>query len=83
MRFFLGLLGVALGAVLIIKTEWFIRNFGKNGWAEEHLGTSGGTRLMYKLIGLVFIIISMLAMTGLLGGIVLGIFTPLFGGFGQ
>lgn len=80
MRFFLGALGIALGTFLIIKTEWFIRNFGTNRWAEEHMGTSGGTRLMYKLVGLAFIIISVLAATGLLGGIILGIFTPLFGG---
>lgn len=83
MRFFLGILGILVGTFLIIKTDWFIRNFGTNRWAEEHMGTSGGTRLMYKLVGLVFIIVSMLAMTGLLGGILLAVLTPLFGGFGR
>jgi len=82
MRFILGFVGVAIGAFLIIKTQWFIQNFGTNAWAEQHMGTSGGTRLMYKLIGLVFIIISVLAVTGLLGGIILGIFGSLFGGLG-
>jgi hypothetical protein len=55
MRYFLGLIMVGIGVLLIIKTEWFVQNFGSNAWAEEHLGTSGGTRLMYKLIGIVFI----------------------------
>ena len=79
MHIILGLLGVGLGAVLIIKTEWFIQNFGSSEWAETHMGTSGGTRLLYKLVGLVCIFISFLAMTGLLGGFVLGTFGRLFG----
>jgi hypothetical protein len=79
MRYFLGILGVLLGTVLIIKSDWFLANFGRNGWAEEHLGSSGGSRLMYKLIGFVFIFISMLAITGMLGGFIMAIFGSLFG----
>jgi hypothetical protein len=82
MRYILGFIGIAIGTLLIIKTQWFIQNFGTNSWAEQHMGTSGGTRLMYKLVGLAIIIISTLAVTGLLGGIILGIFGSLFGGFG-
>jgi hypothetical protein len=79
MRYILGLLGVALGAIFVIKSEWFNENFGSNAWAEEHLGSSGGSRLMYKLIGLAFIFISMLYITGMLGPFVLAIVGPLFG----
>ena len=83
MKFVLGILGIVVGALFIIKTEWFIRNFGTNAWAEQHMGTSGGTRLMYKLVGLMIILVSILSVTGLLGTVVLAIFSPLFGGLGQ
>ena len=79
MKYLLGILGIALGTILVIKSEWFLQNFGASTWAEEHLGTSGGSRLMYKLIGLVFIFISIMAVTGMLGGFVLAIVGPLFG----
>lgn len=78
MRFILGFIGIAIGTVFIIKTEWFIRNFGVSAWAEEKMGTSGGTRLLLKLIGIGIIFISMLAITGLLEGFVLGTFGRLF-----
>ncbi|MFH1286504.1 MAG: hypothetical protein ABII02_02005 [Candidatus Magasanikbacteria bacterium] len=83
MKFILGAIGIVIGTFFVIKTEWFIRNFGTNAWAEQHMGTSGGTRLFYKLFGLVVIILSILSITGLLGGLVLAVLTPLFGGFGQ
>jgi hypothetical protein len=80
MKYFIGILGIIVGAVLVIKTEWFVQNFGTIEWAEAHLGYSGGTRLMYKLIGLAFILLSLMGMTGLLGAIILKLFGPLFGG---
>jgi hypothetical protein len=78
MRYFLGLIMVGIGVLLIIKTEWFVQNFGSNAWAEEHLGTSGGTRLMYKLIGIVFIFFGFLAITNLLSGFLLGTVGAIF-----
>ncbi len=79
MKYFLGLLAIALGIVLVIKTEWFVSNFGSIGWAERYLGTEGGTRLAYKLIGIAMIILALLGVTGALGGIIIGIFGGLFG----
>ena len=79
MNIFWGVLGIVFGTLLVIKTEWFVQNFGSNAWAEEHLGTSGGTRIMYKFIGIAAVIIAMMAMTGLLGPAVLSIFGGLFG----
>lgn len=81
MNIILSLLAVAFGIILIMKTEWFVQNFGSSAWAEEHMGTSGGTRMLYKLIGLAIIVIAILAMTGLLGTILIGVFGKLFGGF--
>lgn len=79
MKFFVGILAIALGVFMVIKTEFFVQNFGSIAWAEEHLGSSGGTRLMYKLIGLAFIALSVLGMTGLLGNMILGVVGGLFG----
>ena len=78
MKYFLGILAIALGIFLVVKTEWFIQNLGTNAWAEQHLGTSGGSRLMYKLVGLAFIFFAMMAITGLLGGFIMGTFGKLF-----
>ncbi len=79
MSYVVGILAIILGTIMVIKTEWFLSSFGTIQWAEEHLGTSGGSRIMYKLIGLAFIILSLMGMTGLLGKVILGIFGPLFG----
>jgi hypothetical protein len=79
MKYFFGILAIIVGVFMVIKTEWFLRSFGKSAWAEEHMGLSGGTRMMYKLLGLVFIIIAMLGMTGMLGGILISVFGKMFG----
>lgn len=79
MKYLLGFLGIVLGAAMVIKTEWLVENFGTNDWAEQHLGSSGGSRLMYKLIGIAIIIIALLGVTGSLGSIILGVFGRLFG----
>lgn len=79
MKYFLGLLGIGLGVLLVIKTEWFIQTFGTSVWAEQHMGTNGGTRLLYKLIGIAAIFISLMAMTGLLGPFLLSSLGGLFG----
>ncbi len=79
MKYIVGILAIVVGIILVVKTEWFVENFGSNSWAEEHMGSSGGTRLLYKLIGIAFIALSLMGMTGLLGEIILGIFGRLFG----
>jgi hypothetical protein len=79
MPYFFAFLVALLGFFMVWKTEWFLQNFGRIDWAEEHLGTSGGTRLGYKLVGLIFIIGSVLSATGALGEIVLSLFGSLFG----
>ena len=63
---------------MIVKTEWFIANFGRNAWAEEKFGYSGGTRLMYKGIGLILIFIGMLAATNMLSGFLNATIVKLF-----
>ena len=79
MKYIIGILVIVVGCILVIKSEWFVQNFGTSSWAEEHLGTSGGTRLMYKLIGIAAIVLAMMGMTGMLGEVIIGTFGKLFG----
>lgn len=78
LRIILGTLGLAIGFLIVWKSEWILQNFGTVAWAEAKLGTSGGSRFFYKLIGLSIIIISILYLTGLIEGVILAIFSRLF-----
>ncbi len=63
--FIFGLIIVVIGYMFVWKSEWLMQNFGRIGFAEKHLGTSGGSRLMYKLIGIIIIIVGFLKATDL------------------
>lgn len=78
MRYFIGIFIVLIGSLLILKTEWFLENFGSIGWAEANLGTSGGSRLMYKLIGLIGIFIGFLLITNMFQGFIMGTLGKIF-----
>jgi hypothetical protein len=81
MKYFIGSIAIIVGSILVIKTGWLLSWFGRIGWAERHLGTEGGSRLFYKLIGLLIIFCSFLAMSGLLGMMIRDTLGPLFGIF--
>ncbi len=68
--FFLGLIIAAAGVFFVLKHEFMIENFGRVDWAENHLGTEGGSRLFYKLLGILIIIIGF--------GIMFNIWQPIF-----
>jgi hypothetical protein len=72
MNYFIGILCVLVGILMILKTEWIIQNFGTSAWAEEKLGTSGGSRLLYKFIGLLGIFIGFLLITNMFEGFLMG-----------
>ena len=76
-RIILGLIIVAVGAVVTIKAEWMYQNFGAIPSADKYLGTEGGSRLAYKLIGILGSCIGFLIMTNLIQGVLKGI-TKLF-----
>jgi uncharacterized membrane protein YkgB len=65
MKFFFGIILIVVGFTMIWKTENWFSFFGRNAWAEKWFGTEGGSRLFYKLIGLLAIVIGMLLVTGL------------------
>lgn len=68
-RIIVGIVGTALGVAMNLKTESFLRFTGKIAWAERHLGIEGGTRLFYKLLGLIVIFISWVYAFNWLGGL--------------
>ena len=64
MQIIVGILITVIGTFLVIKTEWFLQNFGRISWFEEKLGADGGSRLGYKLIGILILFIGIILMTG-------------------
>ncbi len=79
MRYIISIIGVAVGAIIVIKSEKIFNALGTVEWAERKLGTEGGSRLFYKLVGLGVILISFFYMSGILQSIGLAIFGRLFG----
>lgn len=73
-----GLIITAIGFLMIWKADWIVNNFGYNNWAEAKLGSSGGTRLMYKFIGLIILFFGMLMITGLHDDFLMGTVGKLF-----
>ncbi len=72
-----GLILMALGTLIIIKTEFLLENFGRISWFEEKLGSEGGSRLGYKLIGLIIIFFGLLLTTGMFNGFMTTALSPL------
>ena len=66
MKYLIGLIVLIFGSLLLIKTEWFYGWTGPIDWAEQHLGTEGGTRMLIKIIGLILIMGTFLVLSGIL-----------------
>lgn len=77
LHFFLGLLLLAIGVAIVIKTEAILGFFGPIGFFEKYLGAEGGSRLGWKLVGISFIFIGFLVMTGLINGFMMWLLSPL------
>ena len=82
-RVILGLIIVAIGAVITIYSEAIYRFIGPIPSAEKYLGTEGGSRLAYKLIGILITVVGFMIMTNLIEGILNSIAVNLFGGFAR
>ncbi|HNV13012.1 MAG TPA: hypothetical protein PK686_04115 [bacterium] len=72
-----GLIFIVIGTLIVIYTEWLLKNFGRINWFEQHLGAEGGSRMGYKLVGLIIIFIGLLMMTGMVDGFLNIILSPL------
>jgi hypothetical protein len=77
MQFILGALIIALGIYMVLKTELVLKNFGSNSFFERNLGTEGGSRLGYKLLGLLLIFLGLVIMLGMSGNFLGFILSPL------
>lgn len=56
---------MAAGSVIVIKSEAVYSFFGPVQWAENKIGSEGGSRLFYKLIGILIIFLGFSVATGL------------------
>ncbi|GEM_PF-331807 len=81
MRIIAGLIISVIGIIITIKSEWLYENMGAIPSAENWLGSSGGSRLAYKLIGVAATFIGFFMVTGLLGKFILWSLSPFFAGF--
>lgn len=63
-RVVIGVLLAGAGAFMVIKTETMLGWFGTVDWAEQKLG-GGGTRLFYKLLGILVCFIGFMVATNL------------------
>jgi hypothetical protein len=75
-KFILGILIAAIGFLITWKSEWLLNNFGRLESAERYL--NGGTRLGYKIIGIILIIIGLLYATALTDNLMASISNLLF-----
>ena len=77
MNILVGLIIFAIGTMIVIKSESMLNAFGRIAFFERHLGVEGGSRLGYKLVGLLTIFIGALIMTNLIGGFLEWILSPI------
>lgn len=77
MSILIGIIILAIGVLIVIKTEAMLSMFGRIAFFERYLGTEGGSRLGYKLVGLLAIFIGFLVMTNMIGGFLEWILSPI------
>ena len=77
MRIIIGFIIFIIGALIVLRSEAILGIVGPIGFFERHLGTEGGSRLGYKLIGLLICFIGLMVMTNLIGGLIMWILSPL------
>ena len=78
MRYIVALIFIIIGALIVIYSEKLLEAIGRVAWAEQHLGTEGGSRLFYKLVGIAIIFLAFFYISGILESIGFAIFGKLF-----
>lgn len=64
LRILIGLAIAGGGAYMVLKTETILGFFGTVDWAEQKLG-GGGSRLFYKLLGIIICFVGFMVATNL------------------
>lgn len=77
MNIVFGIIAMIIGIAFVAKTEGLLNTFGRIEFFERYLGGDGGSRLGYKLIGLLLIFIGILLITNLFGGFMSWVVSPL------
>ena len=77
MTFLIGLVMLIIGTLITIKSDKVLEMFGRSEFFETKLGSAGGSRLGYKLVGIIIAFLGILAMTGLIQGFMGWILSPL------
>lgn len=77
MNILIGLVIITIGALIVIKSEMLLNSFGRIAFFERYLGTSGGSRLGYKFVGMLVVFIGILIAVDLMGGFLEWITSPL------
>lgn len=78
-KFIIGLIILVAGAIVVVKYEWMLQNFGAIDWAENHFSSAGGSRFGYKLLGIILIVVGLFIMFNLHETLIMMVFGPLFG----
>ena len=78
-----GLIAAALGALAVIYTEWIVQNLGYNEWAEAKMSMWGGSRMLYKIIGVLVVLGGLLYAFDLLDKFIFGLGNVFFNSGGQ
>jgi len=76
-HFILGVVIIVAGAFIVIKSAGMLNTFGRIGFFEKYLGVEGGSRLGYKIIGVLTIFLGLLIMTNMIGGFMTWLLSPL------
>ncbi|MDD3711407.1 MAG: hypothetical protein PHP37_02310 [Patescibacteria group bacterium] len=77
MRIIGGLILITIGTLIVIKSENLFQALGRIAWFEKNFGSEGGSRLGYKLIGLVVIFFGLLMASGTFDGFIKTALSPL------
>jgi 1,4-dihydroxy-2-naphthoate octaprenyltransferase len=77
MKYLIAIIMILAGFSMVWKTEWLVSNFGHVYFFEKYFGAEGGTRLGYKLIGMLVIFMGFLIISGMMEGFIGWLFGPL------
>jgi hypothetical protein len=77
MSIILGLIMAVVGVLITIKSEAMLNMFGRVGFFEKYLGTEGGSRLGYKLLGILLFFIGTMIATNVIGDFMSWLLSPL------
>ncbi|MFH1889987.1 MAG: hypothetical protein ABIJ91_00220 [Candidatus Kuenenbacteria bacterium] len=80
MKYLFSFLAIIAGFCLVKYANNIANSFGRSAWAEHYFGSYGGTRLLIKTIGILFIIGALLVISGLMNTLLYSIFSSTIGG---